>query len=105
METISEHIKSIRQETGMNQREFAEHFHIPVRTIEDWEYGKRTPPEYVVRLLKYRVLFEKIDAIGNKEAEFVVLSEKYIAKMFVLTYPNSFRNVRFVKDCGKAKML
>ena len=52
-------IKELRQQTGMNRREFSEYTKIPVRTLEDWEAGKRTPPEYVTRLLKYQLLYDK----------------------------------------------
>lgn len=48
-------IKELRQQKKMTQREFAEFLEIPLRTIEDWESNKRTPPEYVVKLIKFRV--------------------------------------------------
>ena len=51
-------IKSIRTEAGMTQLEFCEYFDIPRRTLEDWERGKRKPPEYLVRLLVYRLSIE-----------------------------------------------
>ena len=31
-------------------KEFSEHTGIPVRTLEDWEAARRTPPEYIPRL-------------------------------------------------------
>lgn len=31
-----------------------------MRTIEDWEAGKRTPPEYIPRLIKYQLEYEKL---------------------------------------------
>lgn len=52
-------IKELREQTGMNRREFSEYTKIPVRTLEDWEAGKRTPPEYVPRLLHYQLLYDK----------------------------------------------
>lgn len=58
-------IKELRQQTGMNRREFSEYTKIPVRTLEDWEAGKRTPPEYVPRLLNYQLMYDKW--IKNKE--------------------------------------
>lgn len=58
-------IKGLREQAGMNRREFSEYTGIPVRTLEDWEAGKRTPPEYVPRLLKYQLLYDKW--IKNKE--------------------------------------
>ena len=52
-------IRELRQETGMNRREFSEYTKIPVRTLEDWEAGKRTPPEYIPRLLTYQLMYDK----------------------------------------------
>lgn len=53
-------IKSLREQTGMNRREFSEYTKIPVRTLEDWEAGKRTPPEYIPRLLVYQLMYDKM---------------------------------------------
>ena len=44
-------IKDIRTATGLSQARFAERFHIPTRTIENWESGIRKPPVYVIYLL------------------------------------------------------
>jgi DNA-binding transcriptional regulator YiaG len=54
----------LRMETGMNRREFAEYFGIPYRTVQDWELGNRTMPEYLFRLMEYKIKMEKIK---NKE--------------------------------------
>lgn len=51
-------IKDIRALTGLSQAAFAEKYHIPKRTYESWEMGQRTPPEYVVELLEYRIIHE-----------------------------------------------
>lgn len=53
-------IKEIRAACGMTQRAFAEFFAIPKRTIEDWECERRTPPEYLVKLIEYRLRNEKL---------------------------------------------
>ncbi len=58
-------IKGLREQVGMNRREFSEYTGIPVRTLEDWEAGKRTPPEYVPRLLNYQLMYDRW--IKNKE--------------------------------------
>ena len=55
-------IKELRENTGMSRKEFSEHTGIPVRTLEDWEAGRRTPPEYIPRLLAYQMKFEDIFA-------------------------------------------
>lgn len=50
------HIKEIRGLTGLSQAAFSEKYHIPKRTIQDWETKKRNPPKYVIELLEFRVL-------------------------------------------------
>ncbi|MGN0426995.1 MAG: helix-turn-helix domain-containing protein [Agathobacter sp.] len=60
-------IKELRESTGMNRREFSEHTGIPVRTLEDWEAARRTPPEYIPRLLAYQLKYEEM--IKGKEEE------------------------------------
>ena len=44
-------IKSLIADSGLTQKAFAERFHIPLRTVEDWATGRRNPPEYVVRMI------------------------------------------------------
>ena len=53
-------IKELRESIGMNRREFSEYTRIPIRTLEDWEAGRRTPPEYVPRLLAYMLKYEEL---------------------------------------------
>ncbi len=48
-------IKEIRTLSGLSQKAFSEKYHIPTRTIEDWEMGKRTPPTYIEELLEFKV--------------------------------------------------
>ena len=50
----------IRKRTGMNRREFAEYFDIPYRTVQDWELGNRQMPEYLFRLIEYKIRMEKL---------------------------------------------
>ena len=57
---IARIIKELRESTGMTRKEFSEHTGIPVRTLEDWEAGRRTPPEYIPRLLAYQIKFEDV---------------------------------------------
>lgn len=62
---LSEKIRSLRAETGLNRKQFAEHFQIPLRTVEEWEAGRRKPPEYIPRLLKYQIMYEQ--QLGNQK--------------------------------------
>lgn len=48
----------LRQSTGMNRREFAEYFEIPYRTVQEWELGHRKMPEYLLRLMAYKIRME-----------------------------------------------
>lgn len=61
--TAANVIYSLRSLSGLSQKAFSDKYGIPKRTIEDWESGKRTPPEYVVKLLK-RVVKEDIEKEG-----------------------------------------
>jgi DNA-binding transcriptional regulator YiaG len=53
-------IKELRTLAGMTQQQFSDYFHIPKRTIEDWEGGRRKPPVYVVELIEYKLRKEKL---------------------------------------------
>ncbi len=59
----------LRESTGMSRKEFSEHTGIPVRTLEDWEAGRRTPPEYIPRLIAYQLKYE--DLVKGKEDNFL----------------------------------
>lgn len=52
-------MKKLRKEIGMNRREFSEYMDIPLRTIEEWEAGRRKMPDYVLRLISYHVRMEQ----------------------------------------------
>ena len=58
--TKAESIRALRNSVGMNRREFSEHTVIPVRTLEDWEAGRRKPPEYIPRLISYQLKYEEL---------------------------------------------
>ena len=51
-------IKKMREEAGMTKKMFSDFFGIPFRTLQDWEAGFRKPPDYVVRLLPYKLKAE-----------------------------------------------
>ena len=58
-------IKELRESIHMTKKEFSAHIGIPVRTIEDWEAGRRNPPDYVPRLIAYQLKYEEL--VKNKE--------------------------------------
>lgn len=53
-------IKELRESIGMSRKEFSEHTGIPVRTLEDWEAARRTPTEYIPRLIAYQLKYEEL---------------------------------------------
>lgn len=61
-----EAIVSLREKTGMSRKEFCEYFGIPYRSMQDWELGNRAMPEYVLRLMEYKV---QMDLLSKKKEE------------------------------------
>lgn len=51
-------IKEMRDYLKVSRAEFSRRFHIPQRTLEDWEAGRRNPPEYVLELLEKVIKIE-----------------------------------------------
>ena len=63
MEAFSERLKQVRNAAGISQQGMADRMLIPKRTIEKWETGERTPPEYVQRF----VLLELVTLVPEDE--------------------------------------
>ena len=57
--TPAQRVKALRTRLGLTQRGMEEHYGIPRPTIQSWEIGTRTPPEYAIRLLEAIVEYEK----------------------------------------------
>lgn len=53
-------MKKIREDLGMNRTEFSNYIGIPLRTLEEWEAGRRQMPEYVLRLIAYYTRMERL---------------------------------------------
>ena len=56
---------AVREKTGMNRKDFAQWLGIPYRTISDSEHGERQMPDYVLRLIAYKVRMEFIEKRGE----------------------------------------
>ncbi|MFQ9630008.1 MAG: helix-turn-helix domain-containing protein [Enterococcus avium] len=50
-------LKTIREKYGYSRAAFSRSFDIPVRSLEDWDAGRRKMPDYVKVLICY-ALFE-----------------------------------------------
>ena len=48
-------IREMRTKLGDTQSEFAARYHIPFRTVQNWETGLRKPPKYLISLLEERI--------------------------------------------------
>ena len=57
---LQEELIRLREETGMKRSEFARYFGIPYRTVQDWELGNRKIPEYLLRLMTYKIRTEEL---------------------------------------------
>ena len=58
--------KELREQSGMNLTQFSKYFEIPYRTVQDWEYGKRKCPEYLLKLMQYKL---KNERVGNEQVQ------------------------------------
>lgn len=67
--TLQKQLIELREKTGMNRKQFAQYFDIPYRTMTDWERGERQMPEYLLRLLAYKVEMERLNKKGVTEDE------------------------------------
>ena len=62
----NEKLRKLRESTGMNRKEFCEYFEIPYMTVTDWELGNRRVPQYLLRLMAYKIEIEKLADKGNE---------------------------------------
>ncbi len=60
-------LKKIREELGMNRTDFSRYVGIPLRTLEEWEAGRRQMPDYVLRLIAYYTKMQQL--ITEKKIE------------------------------------
>ena len=73
--------KELRQASGMNLKQFSEYFEIPYSTIQNWEGGHRQCPEYLLKLMEYRLKTESKDThpasvIHNRNEDMKLLHKK-----------------------------
>lgn len=63
---IAHEVRNLRDEMGMNRKEFCDYYEIPYRTMVDWEAGKRKMPAYLLRLMEYKARMEHLIPSNNK---------------------------------------
>ena len=54
---------------NLTQKQMSDLLGIPLRTIEDWDLGRRKPPEYVTALIIFKLTAEGYDIGGEKEKD------------------------------------
>jgi len=59
-EELGKYLKELRKETGYTRAAFGEYFGIPLRNLEEWETGRRKMPDYLLRLIEYKLRMENI---------------------------------------------
>ena len=90
---VDKKVKEIRDKTGLDRKYFADYFKIPLRTIEDWEAARRRPPEYVVRLLAYKVAMDRLSMPKNMNSRNVHIIEDEEGKKIVLINDKCFKGL------------
>ncbi len=55
-------LKEIRRSTGLNMNDFSKKYEIPISTYSKWEQGQSAPPDYVIKLLKFKVESDLTDS-------------------------------------------
>jgi len=89
-------VREMRLQLGDTQSEFASRYNIPFRTIQNWECGVRTPPEYVMNLLENRI---KSDMVNRR----TVILPQYSAQKRDLPkrsdYVGAIAWLQAVRDC------
>lgn len=53
-------LKKMREDLEMNRTEFSRYVGIPLRTLEEWEAGRRQMPDYVLRLIAYYTKMQQL---------------------------------------------
>lgn len=89
--------KRLREKTGLSKKAFCEEFKIPVRTVEDWEAGRRSPPEYTVKLLEIAV-----NALANEKERTTMTKRELIEKLLEMHDEYEKMSTEKAKETGKA---
>lgn len=75
-------ISELRKNAKMTQKEFAEKYEIPVRTIQKWERNGSNPPDYVISLVEKNMFMENTELFmecywKDEKTATVRLDDKY----------------------------
>ena len=81
---------------SITQKEFAKRYNIPYRTIQNWESGVRTPPEYVSYLLEVQV---RRDLVNHKTSVLPKYDPNKLNLPKTSNYMNEIEWLQAVRKC------
>lgn len=61
-------VKELVRLTGMTQKQYAEYFSIPFRTVQNWITGQEKCKEYWLKLMTYKLQKEGLVDIEDNES-------------------------------------
>lgn len=53
-------VKTLRTQSGMSQRKFAEFFNMPYKTLQGWENQGKSPAPYIIEMMEKILRYEGI---------------------------------------------
>lgn len=89
-------IREMRTNLGDTQSEFATRYHIPFRTVQNWETGQRKPPEYIMKLLESRI---REDLVNRKTVALPKFDSRKIDLPKRSDYVGAISWLKAVRDC------
>lgn len=89
-------IREMRIRLGDTQSEFAMRYHIPFRTVQNWETGMRKPPEYMMKLLEQRI---QEDLVNRKTVALPKYDPQKIDLPKRSDYVGAISWLKAVRDC------
>lgn len=60
-------LSELREMAGMSRAEFGRVYHIPVSTLESWEYDLRNLADYKIMLIAYTVFCGEVDVYADQK--------------------------------------
>ncbi len=81
----------MRQKLGCTQIDFAKRYHIPFRTIQNWELGNRKPPKYIIDLLKRQISEDLINRKTIILPKYDPRKKIFLKQVIIWTYSVGFR--------------
>ena len=60
-------VRKLVEKTGMTQKQFAEYFGIPFRTLQNWVLGQEKCRDYWIKLMQYKLQKEGLIDMSERE--------------------------------------